>query len=251
MISRVSLTHHPFGVEALLSRTTVLTYAAPAAELRCLLPECLTLDTLDDQWGFVAVALVQTRQLRPQGLPAWLGQDFFLIGYRVFVRYTTAAGKRLRGLYILQSATDKRRMQWLGNLFTGYHYRTIDIRHAATETSLEFHSERAGLHIAVATVAAAAGEPGLPAGSPFGSWQQARRFAGPLPFTFSYQPARREVVIVEGEREQWRPRPVRVQAAVVPFIESLGLSDVRLASAFTMTDIPYRWKKGRTERWQP
>ena len=247
----MALTHHPFAVEALLSRTTVLTYAVPAAELQRLLPECLTLDTLDDQWGFVAVALVQTRQLRPRGLPAWLGNDFFLIGYRVFVRYTTAAGKRLRGLYILQSATDKRRMQWLGNLFTGYQYRTIDIRHAATKTGLEFHSEQAGLHIRVETGAGSEGEPTLPAGSPFGSWQQARRFAGPLPFTFSYRPERREVVIVEGEREEWRPRPVRVQTAQVPFLRELGLSDVRLASAFTMTDIPYRWKKGRTERWQP
>ena len=242
--------HHPFGVEALLSRTTVLTYAAPVAELQRLLPECLTLDTLDGEWGFVAVALVQTRQLRPQGLPAWLGNDFFLIGYRVFVRYTTAAGKRLRGLYILRSETDQRRMQWLGNLFTGYHYRTIDIRHAATQTGLEFHSERAGLHIEVALPA---GEdlPELPAGSPFHSWQQARRFAGPLPFTFSYRPETQQVVLVEGEREAWRPRPGRVLRAQVGFIQELGLRNVRLASTFTMTDIPYRWKKGRTEQWQP
>lgn len=243
----MALTHHPFGVEALLSRTTVLTYAVPAAELQQLLPPCLTLDTLDDTWGFVAVALVQTRQLRPQGLPAWLGNDFFLIGYRVFVRYTTAAGKRLRGLYILQSATDKRRMQWLGNLFTGYQYRTLDIRHAATAGGLTFHSEQAGLAIEVAY--GTAQEPELPARSPFASWAAARRFAGPLPFTFSYRPRTREVVIVEGIREEWRPRPVQVRTAQVPFVEALGMSETRLASAFTMTDIPYRWQKGRTERW--
>lgn len=243
----MALTHHPFGVEALLKRTTVLTYAVPAAELQPLLPPCLTLDTLDDTWGFVAVALVQTRQLRPQGLPAWLGNDFFLIGYRVFVRYTTAAGKRLRGLYILQSATDKRRMQWLGNLFTGYQYRTLDIRHAATAAGLTFRSEQAGLAIEVAY--GTGQEPELPAGSPFASWAQARRFAGPLPFTFSYRPRTREVVIVEGIREEWRPRPVQVRTAQVPFVEALGMSETRLASAFTMTDIPYRWQKGRAERW--
>lgn len=240
------LTHHPFAVAAQLSRTTVLTYAVPKAELQPLIPECLTLDTLDDTWAFVAVALVQTRQLRPQGLPAWLGNSFFLIGYRVFVRYTTAAGKRLRGLYILRSETDKRKMQWLGNLFTGYHYRTIDIQHAAAEGRLTFQSAQARLNI---EVKAQSGEPELPVGSPFGSWAQARRFAGPLPFTFSYRPQTREVVIVEGVREDWHPQPMRVVQAQVGFIESLGLKEARLASAFSMQDIPYHWKKGRTEPW--
>ncbi|PJJ59563.1 DUF2071 domain-containing protein [Hymenobacter chitinivorans] len=241
------LAHHPFGVEARLTRTTVLTYAVPAAALQRLIPECLTLDTLDDTWGFVAVALVQTRELRPAGLPAWLGHSFFLIGYRVFVRYTTRAGKRLRGLYILQSQTDKVKMQWLGNLFTSYGYSTIDIRQAAAEGQLHFDSTKANLAIAVELLAA--DEPALPAGSPFSSWQQARRFAGPLPFTFSYDQARRQVVIVEGVREAWQPQPVRVLAAEVGFIQELGLSGCRLASAFTMTDIPYRWQKGRTEPW--
>ncbi|RSK34032.1 DUF2071 domain-containing protein [Hymenobacter metallilatus] len=242
----MTIAHHPFGVEALLSRTTVLTFAAPAAELQRLLPPCLTLDTLDDTWGFVAVALVQTRQLRPQGLPAWLGHQFFLIGYRIFVRYTTAAGKRLRGLYILGSETDKRHMQWLGNLLTSYRYRTVDIYQAAIATGQTILSRQAGLCIEVENLV---NEPELPAGSPFRNWQQARRFAGPLPFTFSWSPATKQVVIVEGIREEWQPQPVRVVAAEVAFIRNLGLGKVRLASAFTMQNIPYRWKKGRTETW--
>ncbi|UOQ70137.1 DUF2071 domain-containing protein [Hymenobacter cellulosilyticus] len=241
------LAHHPFGVEARLTRTTVLTYAVPAAELQRLIPECLTLDTLDGTWGFVAVALVQTRELRPAGLPAWLGHSFFLIGYRVFVRYTTRTGKRLRGLYILKSQTDKVKMQWLGNLFTGYGYSTIDIQQTAAEGQLRFNSTKADLSIAVEVLAD--DEPALPADSPFPSWQQARRFAGPLPFTFSYDQTQRQVVIVEGVREAWHPQPVRVLAAEVGFIQELGLSGCQLASAFTMTDIPYHWKKGRTEPW--
>lgn len=241
------LAHHPFAVAARLSRTTVLTYAVPVAALRPLVPAVLSLDTLDDTWAFVAVAMVQTRQLRPKGVPAFLGQDFFLIGYRVFVRYTTAAGKRLRGLYILRSETDKRRMQWLGNLFTGYHYRTIDIVHQATANGLRFASEKARLRIRVEL--AAGGEAELPVGSPFASWARARRFAGPLPFTFSVDEANRQVVIVEGVREDWHPQPVRVLEAQVGLLDELGLPGVQLASAFTMTDIPYSWQKGRTEPW--
>ncbi|SDX36096.1 DUF2071 domain-containing protein [Hymenobacter psychrophilus] len=239
------LAHHPFAVAAQISRTTVLTYAVPVAELRALVPACLQLDTLDDTWGFVAVALVQTRQLRPKGMPAFLGQDFFLIGYRVFVRYTTAAGKRLRGLYILRSETDKRRMQWLGNLFTGYHYRTIDIVYQATANGLRFASEKARLRVQVELPAG--GEAELPVGSPFESWAKARRFAGPLPFTFSVDEAGQQMIIVEGVREDWHPQSVRVLEAQVGLLDELGLPGTQLASAFTMTNIPYSWKKGRAE----
>ncbi|TGE08475.1 DUF2071 domain-containing protein [Hymenobacter fodinae] len=239
------LKNHPFAVEALLARITVVTFAAPIASLQPLIPECLTLDTFADSWGFLAVAMVQTSGLRPAGLPACLGRNFFLIGYRVFVRFTTAEGKRLRGLYILKSETDKWQMEWLGNLFTGYHYATIDIEQRQTASGLRISSNKARLTIEVSTAA----EPSLPEGSPFASWQQARRFAGPLPFTFSYEPERQQVTIVEGKREDWVPRPVCVDKAQVGLLEDLGLEGLRLASAFTMADIPYHWQKGRTELW--
>ena len=96
---------HPFPVEALFEHSLVLTFAVPRAELLALLPAPLVPDTFSGDWGFLAVALVQTRHLRPKGFPAWLGQDFFLIGYRAFVRYLAPTGKRLRGLYILRSET--------------------------------------------------------------------------------------------------------------------------------------------------
>ncbi|KUG07268.1 DUF2071 domain-containing protein [Solirubrum puertoriconensis] len=240
------LKHHPFAVEAVLARTTVLTYAVPAPELQRLLPPCLTLDNLG-QCGFVAVAMVQTNSLRPKGLPAWLGQSFFLIGYRIFVRYTSAASKRLRGLYILKSETDKRQMALLGDVFTSYRYSTIDIQEQTTSAGQLITSAQANLHIETATEFDG---PDLPGSSPFTSWAQARRFAGPLPFTFSYHPTQQQVVIVQGLREEWKPQPVAVRAARIGFLEELGFSELRLASAFTMSDIPYEWQKGRAELWK-
>ena len=105
---------HPFAVSAHFVRSTVLTYALPLAVLAPLLPPPLSLDTFEGEHAFVAVAMVETKALRPQGFPAALGNDFFLIGYRVFVRYTDQRGKRLRGLYILRSETNRWRMTWLG-----------------------------------------------------------------------------------------------------------------------------------------
>ena len=237
---------HPCAVEAFFEHSLVLTFAVPRAELAARLPAPLVPDSFDDEWGFIAVALVQTRQLRPQGFPGWLGQDFFLLGYRAFVRYHTPGGKRLRGLYILRSETDKKRMSLLGNIFTHYRYHTVDIQQQQLpDKARRIASRRGNFHVELAAPTA---EVPLPAHSPFSTWAEARRFAGPLPFTFSVDGQR--VLIVEGVREHWQPQPVAVASYHVGFFEQLGFSECRLANAFAVRDIPYSWKKGRTEQWQ-
>ncbi len=241
------LKKHPFGVEAFFERSLVLTYALPREALQGVLPECLSPDTYDDKWAFIAVAMVQTKRLRPKGFPSFLGNDLFLIGYRVFVRYVTNAGKRLRGLYILGSETDKKQMVRLGNLFTHYHYTLTDIAQTTEGGLYCIRSEHSALDVAVDTGSV---DVALPAGSPFHEWKEARRYAGPLPFTFSYDASSREVLIIEGVREHWEPRPIRVIKNEVGFINRVGYEGMTLASAFLVEDIPYHWKKGRTEIWQ-
>src|SRR5690349_6574253 len=105
------LKNHPFAVEAFFESSLVITFAAPQEQIQHLIPECLELDTFNDKWAFVAVAMVQTQDLRPKGFPNFMGNDFFLIGYRVFVQFTNQQGRRLRGLYILKSETDKKKME--------------------------------------------------------------------------------------------------------------------------------------------
>ena len=242
------LKSHPFAVEAFFERSLVLTFAVPKDAVSALVPECLALDTFQDEWAFVAVALVQTQSLRPKGFPRALGNDFFLIGYRLFVRYTTRAGKRLRGLYILKSETDQRRMVLLGNLFTHYRYAKTDVSLRTHGSTIEVASRQSDLRL---TARVPAGAAPLPPHSPFASWREARRFAGPLPFTFAYDAATRAVLIVEGVREDWVPQPLVVDDYRVGFLDGLAAKGLVLASAFTVRNIPYHWKKGRTEQWKP
>lgn len=241
------LKNHPFAVTAFFQSSTVLTFAVPKAELQAFIPECLQLDTFENQWAFIAVAMVQTTGLRPTGLPEFLGNDFFLIGYRIFVRYTNQAGKRLRGLYILKSETDKKKMEILGNVFTHYKYTTTDITQAVTGDCTEIKSVQSKFSI---TIENSCQEISLPEGSPFTDWQQARKFAGPLPFTFSYNPRARKVLLIEGVRQNWTPAPIKVKRYHIDFINSLNLQAVRLANAFVIKNIPYQWKKGQIEQWK-
>ena len=241
------LKNHPFAVEAHFDSSLVFTFAVPKEELQKFIPECLTLDTFQDKWAFIAIAMVQTKDLRPKGFPKFMGNDFFLIGYRVFVRYTTKAGKNLRGLYILKSETDKMKMQFLGNLFTHYNYTTTDITQKEVEGRKKIFSVNSKCDLEIST---SEEEVMLPAYSPFNDWKEARRFAGPLPFTFTYNEESKEVLIIEGVRENWVPKPVNVLNYDFEFLRTLELEKPLLANAFVISNIPYCWKKGRIEKWK-
>lgn len=242
------LKDHPFAVEAFFESSLVFTFAIPKEQIQHLIPECLQLDTFNDKWAFIAVAMVQTKALRPKGFPKIMGNDFFLIGYRVFVRFTNNAGKIFRGLYILKSETDKKKMEFLGNLFTHYNYTTTDINQYSNNGTTEINSIKSDFKVLIDN--SDNENISLPTGSPFADWKEARKFSGPLPFTFTYKEADKEVLIIEGLRENWKPIPVKVIDYNFSFINNMKLTDAKLANAFIIKNIPYHWKKGKIEQWK-
>jgi len=135
---RYLLQRHALPIKAQLKASLVLAYAVRADVLTPLLSPGLLLDTYGD-YGFLAIALVETEKLRPAFLPSRLGVDFFLSGYRIFTRYQTSAGRSLRGLRILRSDTDSRFMQVFGNLLThyGYEHSRCEVRRDAKSYSVK------------------------------------------------------------------------------------------------------------------
>ena len=241
------LKNHPFAVEAYFESSLVFTFAVPKEEFQNLIPDALELDVFQNQWAFVAVAMVQTEDLRPKGFPKILGNDFFLIGYRVFVRYKNEAGKNLRGLYILKSETNKKKMEFLGNIFTHYNYTTTDIQQVLENNTKEIFSAKSKFKVKISSKEE---NISLPKNSPFADWKEARRFAGPLPFTFTINTEKKEVLIIEGVRQNWIPNPVEVIDYEFDFLKNLKLKNPILANAFIIKNIPYYWKKGKKEIWK-
>ncbi len=236
------LKNHPFAVEAFFESSIVLTFAAPKEALKHLIPECLELDTFQDKWGFIAVAIVQTKDLKPKGFPICMGNDFFLIGYRVFVRHKTSWGKNLRGLYILKSETDKKRMATMGNIFTHYNYTHTDISYNDNEISSIASKFKINFDLNEKNAE-------LPSESPFLNWKEARRFAGPLPFTFTYNENTKEVLIIEGVRQHWKPSPLKINHYDINYLKELNINGLLPANAFVIKNIPYQWKKGKIDIW--
>jgi hypothetical protein len=193
----------------------------------------------------VAVALVQTESLRPAGLPPALGQNFFLAGYRVFTTFHAPGGRRLRGLRILRSDANRARMVAGGNLLTHYNYHRCT---ASVETTGQV------IRIAVSTpdrggdvrMTADLSNGVLPPGSPFMSVREARRFAGPLPFTFDFERETNAIIAIRATRANWRPEPVAVDVERLSFFDQPAFRDCTpvLAAAFHVSGIDYRWERG-------
>lgn len=246
------LKRHPLPIQAYFRHSLVLTYALPRAVLEPLMPPGLELDTFGDL-GFLAIALVETEGLRPLGAPAALGQNFILSGYRVFARFTTQQGRHLRGLRILRSDTNRWPMVLGGNLLTHYHYRKaqVDWRNGPNTLDIRIRTPRAadGQGEADLEVQASLRGGSLPPGSPFASLDEARGFAGPLPFTFDYETETHSIVVIKGVRKKWDPQPVNVTVNRCSFLEREPFASAKpvLANAFHIQDVPYRWERGRLE----
>lgn len=239
---------HPIQIAAHFDFSLVLTYSVESRAVLPLLPPGLTPDEKDGQ-AFLAVAMVQTRKLRPAFLPAWTGKDFFLTGYRIFTRMKTAEGRNLRGLRILRSDADRPSMVFFGNMLTHYNYHRVIVDCERQERLLNVKVRSDSGQTDLSVQARIVDRPLLPLNSPFKTWREARMFAGPLPFTFDYESATDSIVIIEGKRENWNPLPVEVSVAYAKFFDGVFPDETpRLASAFLVENVPYTWKAGVLEK---
>jgi uncharacterized protein YqjF (DUF2071 family) len=245
----IPLRRHPFPVQAWFDRVIALSIAFPEESLRPLIPAGLEMDTYEGL-GFVTVALVWTRHLRPAGIPQFLGRDFFLAGYRIFTRLRDESGRHLRGLHILRSETDRRMMVWSGNFFTGYQYRHVAVRFSEEGPISTVETlRRGGLRSLFVRYDAHDSEAKLAVESPFPDWHTARLFAGPMPYTFSALPGG-AFIAIRGIRAEWNPRPITVHEFDVPLFQEPPFPCIRpvLANAFVVENVHYRWDRGRVIR---
>lgn len=136
-----------------------------------------------------------------------------------------------------------------GNLLTHYNYHKCEAALREGGERLEVHVRtrdgRGDLDVAADRQEGAV----LPPGSPFADWREARRFAGPLPWTFDYEVQTRSIVRIKGVREHWEPRPVALERVWSAFLEGPAFGGARpvLASAFHTRGIDYRWERGVRE----
>jgi hypothetical protein len=132
-----------------------------------------------------------------------------------------------------------------GNLLTHYNYRRSRLESGPGRVRSALPDGTPTLELAYDLEA----PDGPPDGSPFADWREARRFAGPMPFTFDVERSG-GVVVIEGRRASWEPRPFRVIDWQIGLFDEPPLCDAEplLANAFAVHDVDYRWERGRLLR---
>jgi len=237
---------HPFPVAARFDRVLAFSFAFPEETLRPYVDDGLRIDSFQGL-GFITVALVWTRQLRPAGFPHFMGRDFFLAGYRVFTSLRDESGRKLRGLKIIGSETDKHGMVFWGNLMTEYKYEHVRVESTTVGQVTRLLTTKDDGRISLdIRYDAETPTTSLPDGSPFADWREARRFAGPMPFTFSPW-GNGLFLVIQGTRASWEPRPIRVIDWCVGLFDDPVFGGIKpiLANAFAVENIEYRWERGK------
>jgi hypothetical protein len=134
-----------------------------------------------------------------------------------------------------------------GNLLTHYNYRfarvELQVDGAQLQVQIYTPNNKADLEV-VANLTDEAAR--LPNGSCFETERDARRFAGPLPYTFDYEPQTHSIIAIRGRRREWHPRLVSVDVRHCSFFDRAPFTGKkpRLASAFYLANVPYRWDRG-------
>jgi hypothetical protein len=212
---------------ARLRHVLAVAYAFPREQLEPLVPPGLELDTLRGL-GFAAVAVVQVERIRPAFAPKPVAVSAFMAGYRIFVR----SGTSLRGLRIVRSETDSHILAALGNVTTRYNWSRVPVVWNDNGSTVQVRTPTLELEADLRPA-------GLPEDSPFADLAEARRFAGPMPYTFEHEPETGRTIAVRGLRGAWDPKPVSVTAYRCDFC-----AGGTLANAFHVADVDYRWERG-------
>jgi len=239
------LKRHPIAMATQFRHCLVLTYAFPRKILEPLIPPGLQLDVYGD-YAFVAAALVRADCMRPRRLPAALGRNYILTGYRIFTRFRKPSGVEMRGLRILRSDCDSRLMAAGGNCLTHYNYHVAMIRMDCDGDNLHVRVKSADGRSDLDVSARLDRVGKLPDESVFPDVETARRYAGPLPFTFDYEAETHSIIAIKGVRTKWDPRPVDVVVNECAFIREPMFQGVQpvLSNAFYLDDVPYSWNRG-------
>ena len=237
----------PFPVKAWFDTFVVLFFSIDKNKMMEQLPYPLNPDCYKEH-ALLAVAIVKTKNFRPSFLPSWMGMKFNLVGYRFLSTYQLNETKSIRGLKIIKSQTDQKFMKFFGDKLSQYKFNYNPIKIETRDDLVIIEGE--GIDIKLRVHENPSNTP-LPTQSVFENWPSARKYAGPLLYTFEINMFQKQISITEGTRKNWTPKPIEVISYDLEFLKQENISSLQpmLSAAFQVTNIPYSWKKATIQKF--
>ncbi len=230
-----------------LAECVLLAYRTPAASVRALLPAGVELVTHRD-WAFWNIVVCRVADMRPAGLPAWLGISYSHVAYRLYARARTADGTNVEGLYFLRSDADNALITGAGDWLSDFRFHRAAIDLQTTDSAVELRVvSRAGRTGDASLSGRQMPAAELSPGSCFSTVAEAAAFLKYRPLGLAVDARNTTLKLAEvfRDEQQWREHPLRVTEAHWHFLDDLGQHDAKLECATRVAPIDYRWRLGR------
>jgi hypothetical protein len=224
-------------IHGYIDRRILVNFTADPDVVRQLVPAPFR-PTLYQGRAIVGICLIRLRQIKPKGLPGWLGINSENGAHRIAVEWEEE-GQLSQGVYIPRRDTSFCLNALAGGrLFPGrQHLAAFQVKEAAGSYRVSFSSAD-GTSVCVEAQETAHFAPG----SIFPSLAAASTFfeQGDV----GYSPSSRSYEGMRLAARQWQVRPLAVQRVQSSFFEeasSFPLGSIRFDNALVMTNIEHEW----------
>jgi len=225
-----------------IHRRVLVNYRCDPSALAALLPPPFR-PKLVSGFGVAGICLIRLHDIRPRGLPAFVGISSENAAHRIAVEWTDAAGTVREGVYIPRRDSSSLLNHLAGGrVFPGVHHRaTFDVAETDTTVRVDLRSNDGDTAVHVDGEVAA----DLPSGSIFPSVEAASEFFRGGSVGFS--PAAGDGSAVDGmelRTKQWHVTPLAVREVRSSFFDDPARFPAGTAvfdNALLMRDVEHEW----------
>jgi uncharacterized protein YqjF (DUF2071 family) len=228
---------NPIPMQARIRECWMLAYRVPVEAVVSQVPSPLRLITRDG-FAFLNVVIAGMDAMRPEGLPASLGMDYWHVGYRLHVEAQTVEGRK-EGLYFLRSECDARLLGWAGNLLTQFRFHPASLEvHRGAKVGVTVESRGGGGAVVLDLQRTFE----RPADSIFATKEESESVLRYNPLGLAAADEQ-HVALLDIEHGPWSLRSMDVVSHDFAFVKAIP--GATLEAAFELDAIDYHFQRGR------
>jgi uncharacterized protein YqjF (DUF2071 family) len=213
--------------------SVIVAFPCRTADLQALVSPRFAVDEFDGS-AYLAIAVVDQVETRPQGFPPQVGKRIGLIEYLVFATYNSPSGQPLSGLVLVHSETDSRLAALVGHLFSPYRLDHVDIQRTISSSQISIKSTAAQL-----SIEARRSDRDAP--------HTLGELAKPRSFNFVERGKGRGILINRGILKGWQPVELHIDHASSDWLDQQGVSIIGPPRALIVEDVRYLFKRHRVD----
>lgn|SRR5262245_19905023 len=229
-------------IRGVIERRILVNYRVDPDVLAGLLPRPFQPQVLHG-YGMAGICLIRLGQIRPSGLPRWLGIGSENAAHRVAVEWNEG-GEMRRGVYVLRRDTNSRlNVLAGGRIFPGIHNRAT---FRVSETASRFHVAITSDDGEVAIDVAADLSDRWPKGSIFTSPADASAFFEAGSLGYSPSMAQNRFQGLELKCESWEVQPLNIETARSSVFDDESIfprGSILLDCGLVMRGIEHQWNQ--------